>query len=149
MGKLARSSSDESNQGEKKQKQAITSHRAPVPAGAYSQAIRYGDLLFISGIVPADAQADTFTILYPGDLEKQTELVLGYLRAIVEEAGGSLDHILKTTVFIHDLDQFHKFNEIYVKHFAGTVLPARSTVEVGKFNWGMCIEIEAIAAIPQ
>lgn len=130
-----------------KKKTAVTSHRAPAPGGAYSQAIRYGDLLFVSGIVPADADADEFTILHPNDLEKQTKLVLKHLRAIVEDAGSSMDHILKTTVFVHDLEQFHIFNEIYRQHFTGD-LPARSTVEVGKFNWGMCVEIEAIVAIP-
>lgn len=136
-----------SNQGLKK-KTAVTTRRAPAPGGAYSQAIRYGDLLFVSGVVPADANAQTFTILHPNDLEKQTELVLQHLKAIVEDAGSSMEHILKTTVFIHDLEKFHIFNDIYVQHFSGD-LPARSTVEVGKFNWGMCIEIEAIVAVPE
>ena len=133
-----------------KKKTAVTTRRAPAPGGAYSQAIRYGDLLFVSGVVPADASAEQFTILHPNDLEKQTVLVLEHLKAIVEDAGSSLDNILKTTVFIHDLEKFHVFNDIYVRQFAGAGdLPARSTVEVGKFNWGMCIEIEAIAAIPE
>jgi 2-iminobutanoate/2-iminopropanoate deaminase len=130
-----------------RKKEVFTTGNAPMPGGTYSQAIRYGDLLFLSGVVPADKDAETFTILHRGDLEKQTRLVLDHIRAIVEDAGSSLDNILKMTVFIDELNDFFVFDSIYKEYFAGNP-PARSTVEVSKFLWGMRIEIECIAAVP-
>jgi len=118
----------------------FTSRAAP-PAGAYSQAVRVGGLVFVSGQLPLDSRG---TVVGEGDIRAQTRAVLGNIAAILAEAGTSLDQVVKTTVFLTDLDDFAGMNEIYAATFSSPY-PARSTVEVSRLPGGMLLEIECIA----
>ena len=124
-------------------KSAVRTDRAPAPfqGAPYSQAIRVGEFVFVSGQLP----------LRPGSAEivgttiqEQTEQVMANLRAILEAAGSGLDRLVKTTVFLSRIEDFAGMNEVYRRH-VGDVPPARSTVEAGKFPGGAILEIEAIA----
>ncbi len=120
----------------------IVTDKAPRPlAGApYSQAIASRGLIFCSGQVPltADAQA-----LVEGGITEQTHQVLQNLRAVIEAAGSTMNDVVKTTVFLTNLDDFAQMNEVYATYFDGTP-PARSTIEVSKLPAGASVEIEAI-----
>jgi 2-iminobutanoate/2-iminopropanoate deaminase len=115
---------------------------APFQGAPYSQAIRSGDLVFVSGqlgLKPGDTEIS-------GTIQEQTEQIFRNLRAILEEAGSGLDRIVKTTVFLADLSDFQGMNEIYARH-VGEDRPARSTVEVAALPSGALVEIEAIATV--
>lgn len=124
------------------EKTVIRTERAPGPfqGAPYSQAIRYGDLLFVSGQLGLRAGESEL----PGAIGEQTEQALANLRAILEEAGSGLDRLVKTTVFLDDLGDFAAMNEVYARH-VGEQPPARSTVEVAALPSGALVEIEAIA----
>ena len=116
---------------------------APFQGAPYSQAIKAGGFVFVSGqlsLRPGDKE------LTGGDVGAQTEQVFANLRAILEEAGSSLDKLVKTTVFLQDLGDFAGMNEVYTRH-VGATPPARSTVEVAKLPSGALVEIEAIALL--
>ena len=124
-------------------KTVVRTEAAPAPfqGAPYSQAIKANGLVFVSGqlaLKPGDKE------LTGGSIEEQTEQVLANLRAILEEAGSSLDRLVKTTVFLQNLDDFAGMNEVYSKHVSDRP-PARSTVEVAKLPSGALVEIEAIA----
>ena len=121
----------------------VRTEQAPAPfAGApYSQAIRVGDLVFVSGQIPL--RPGGTQLVGPG-ITEQTEQVFANLRAILEAAGSGLDRLVKTTVFLKDLADFAAMNEVYKKH-AGETPPARSTVQVAAIPAGALVEIEAIA----
>jgi len=126
-------------------KSVVRTEAAPAPfqGAPYSQAIRAGGFVFVSGqlaLKPGDKE------LSGGTIEEQTEQALANLRAILEEAGTSLDKLVKTTVFLQDLGDFQGMNSVYAKH-VGAMPPARSTVEVAKLPSGALVEIEAIAAL--
>ena len=125
------------------EKSVVRTDRAPAPfqGAPYSQAIRVGELVFVSGqlaLRPGESQ------LMGGSIQEQTEQIFANLAAILEEAGSGLDKLVKTTVFLQDLDDFAGMNEVYAKH-VGDRPPARSTVEVAKLPSGALVEIEAIA----
>jgi 2-iminobutanoate/2-iminopropanoate deaminase len=125
------------------EKAAVRTEEAPAPfqGAPYSQAIRAGGLVFVSGqvaLVPGDHE-----IVGEGIVE-QTEQVFANLRAILEAAGSGLDRLVKTTVYLRDLDDFQGMNEVYRKH-VGDVPPARATLEVAALPSGALIEIDAIA----
>ncbi|HEU5188529.1 MAG TPA: Rid family detoxifying hydrolase [Methylomirabilota bacterium] len=124
-------------------KTTVRTEHAPAPfAGApYSQAIRVGDLVFVSGQIPLKPGASQ--LVGPG-IAEQTEQVFANLRAILEAAGSGLDRLVKTTVFLKDLADFPAMNEVYKKH-AGNTPAARSTVQVAAIPAGALVEIEAIA----
>jgi 2-iminobutanoate/2-iminopropanoate deaminase len=114
---------------------------APFQGAPYSQAIKSGDLVFVSGqlgLKPGDTQIT-------GTIQEQTEQIFRNLQAILEAAGSTLDRIVKTTVFLRDLGDFQGMNEIYAQH-VGEERPARSTVEVAALPSGALVEIEAIAS---
>ena len=116
---------------------------APFQGAPYSQAIKANGFVFVSGqlsLRPGDKE------LTAGEIGPQTEQVFANLRAILEAAGTSLDNLVKTTVFLQNLDDFAGMNEVYSKH-VGERPPARSTVEVAKLPSGALVEIEAIALI--
>jgi 2-iminobutanoate/2-iminopropanoate deaminase len=126
-------------------KEIVRTEAAPAPfqGAPYSQAIKANGFVFVSGqlsLRPGDKE------LTAGEIGAQTEQVIANLRAILEEAGSSLENLVKTTVFLQNLDDFAGMNEVYAKH-VGDRPPARSTVEVAKLPSGALVEIEAIATI--
>jgi 2-iminobutanoate/2-iminopropanoate deaminase len=123
-------------------KEVVRTEAAPAPfqGAPYSQAIKAAGLVFVSGqlgLKPGDTEIG-------GAIEEQTEQVLANLHAILEEAGSSLDRLVKTTVFLQNIDDFQGMNSVYAAH-VGDTPPARSTVEVAKLPSGALVEIEAIA----
>ncbi len=124
-------------------KEIIRTGRAPEAIGPYSQAVKVGNLLFISGQIPLNSKGD----LVKGDIKVQTEQVLENIKGIVEEAGGTMKDIVKTTVYLKDLGDFKDFNDTYRRFFPEDP-PARATVGVSDLPKGVDIEIEAIAWIP-
>ena len=122
-------------------KETIHTDDAPPAAGAYSQATTEGDLVFTAGQVALTPDGEA---LDSEPIEVQTERALENVEAILEEAGTSLDNVLKTTVFLADIDDFEAMNEVYAGYF-GSDPPARSAIEVGSLPLGMAVEIEAVA----
>lgn len=122
----------------------IDTNKAPQPGGWYSQAFRVGNVVYTAGITAHDPV--TQELVAPGDIAGQTRQIMKNMEQILKEAGSDLEHVFKTLVFVADLDQFSIFNETYKEFFLKDP-PARSTMEIGKFNNGMMIEIEAIATI--
>ena len=125
------------------EKEAIRTEAAPAPfeGAPYSQAVRAGGLVFVSGQV---ALAPEGHELVGEAVAEQTEQVFSNLRAILEAAGSGLDRVVKTTVYLRSLDDFHAMNDVYRRH-VGDVPPARATVEVSALPSGALVEIEAIA----
>lgn len=121
----------------------INTEYAPAAIGPYSQGVELGNLVFVSGQLPIDPATGAFA---SDDIQGQTRQSLTNLSKILEEAGLTLGHVLKTTVFIQHMDDFAKMNEIYAEFFTGDVLPARSAVEVAKLPKSALVEIEAIAS---
>lgn len=122
---------------------AITTPHAPGAIGPYSQAIRTGHLLFVSGQIPLRPDGTLVT----GDIEEQTHQVCKNIHAILDAAGLSPAAIVKTTIFLTDLGHFAKVNAIYGSYVASPP-PARSTIQVSALPRGAAIEIETIAAFP-
>lgn len=128
-------------------KLAISTTAAPAAIGPYSQAVRVGDMIFTSGQVPTDPATGVFV---PGGITEQTTQVLENIKAILAHAGVDLAHVVKTTVFLQDMQDFAAMNEVYAKYLAseGAVPPARSTVQVAGLPRGAMVEIEVIAKDP-
>ncbi len=125
---------------------AVKTDKAPLPGGWYSQAYRAGHLIFTAGVTATDPV--TQELVAPGDIVAQTHQTLKNMENLLKAAGTDLSHVIKTLVFVSDIDQFDKFNETYKQYFPVDP-PARSTMQVGKFNHGMVIEIEAVATISE
>lgn len=123
-------------------KERINTDHAPAALGAYSQAIRFGDLVFTAGQIGIDPATGS---LVAGGIAEQTRRVLDNVGAVLEAAGSSLDSVVKTTVFLGDMANFGAMNEIYKQYFAGDTPPARSTVQVAALPLGAMVEIECIA----
>ena len=119
----------------------ISTDKAPAAVGPYSQAVRVGDFVFAAGHVAIDPAAGK---LIEGDVAAQTRQVLTNLSAVLKVAGSSLDSVVKTTVFLKDMEQFKVMNAIYAEFFPSEP-PARSTIEVAALPLGALVEIEAIA----
>jgi len=122
-------------------KHIIITDRAPKPIGPYSQAIRAGGFLFLSGQTPIDPATQQ---LVEGDIGAQTGRVLENLKAIVEAAGSSLDRAVKTTVYLKDLSDFAAMNEVYARYFSQNP-PARTTIEAARLPRDCRVEIDLIA----
>jgi 2-iminobutanoate/2-iminopropanoate deaminase len=127
---------------ESRVKQAIVSSKAPNPAGAYSPALRAGQLLFLSGQIPIDPATGQ---MVAGTVAVQTRRVMDNLGALLEAAGLSFKHVVRTTVFLADMNDFAEFNEVYAACFSDP-RPARATVQVARLPRDARIEIDAIAA---
>jgi 2-iminobutanoate/2-iminopropanoate deaminase len=129
------------------QKTAIATPDAPAAIGPYSQAVRVGDMLFTSGQIPIDPGTGE---LVQGGIAEQTTRVLENLKAVLAAAGIDLIHVVKTTVFLKDMNDFAAMNAIYARYFApqGVVAPARSTVQVAALPKDALVEIECIAKDP-
>jgi 2-iminobutanoate/2-iminopropanoate deaminase len=123
-------------------KQAISSPGAPQAIGPYSTAIRAGQLLFLSGQIPLDPSTGQ---IVDGDVAAQTRRVMENLRAVLEAAGLSLDAVVRTTIFLADMSDFAKVNEVYGTYFAAPA-PARATVQVARLPRDARVEIDAIAS---
>ena len=124
-------------------KEIIATEKAPAAIGPYSQAVKVGNLLFTSGMIPIDPATNT---LVEGGIEVQAERALMNVKALLEASGTSMDKVVKTVVFIKNMDDFAKVNEIYAKYFTSD-FPARSCVEVARLPKDVLIEMEAIAEI--
>lgn len=125
-------------------KDIISTPHAPAAIGPYSQAVKAGHFLFVSGQLPIDPKTGK---LVDGDIGKQTEQVMNNLRAICESAGASLADVVKTTLYLRDLGQFKTVNEAYGRYFTENP-PARATVEVSSLPLDAALEIEATVFIP-
>lgn len=123
-------------------KVVVKTDKAAKPGGWYSQAYKVGNLIYTAGITANDP--DTQEMVSPGDIAGQTDQIMMNMKAILEEAGSDLEHVIKTLVFVKNIEEFPIFNEVYKKYFPLNP-PARSTMQVGKFMGDMVIEIEAIA----
>ena len=122
-------------------KKVISTPKAPAAIGPYSQAIEINDMIFTSGIIPINPANGT---LVDGSIEGQTKQVFDNMKGLLEDSGSSLDKIIKTTVFIKNMDDFSRVNEVYASYFTGD-FPARSCVEVARLPKDVLIEVEAIA----
>jgi len=121
------------------EKKQIHTDKAPAAIGPYSQAIDVGELVYTSGQIPVGPDGTV-----SADVAEQTCQCLENLKAVLEAAGSSMDRVVKTTVFITDMDQFGVINEVYSRFFAQPY-PARSCVQVAKLPKGVAVEIEAVA----
>ena len=121
----------------------ISTPDAPEPAGHYSQAVVHNNLVYVSGQLPIDPETGEKRI---GSIEEQTEQALKNLAAILQAAGSNLNQVIKTTVYISDIELWGRVNEIYAKFF-GEHRPARAVVPTKNLHFGFQIEIEAIAAL--
>ncbi len=124
-------------------KEIITTEKAPAAIGPYSQAVKYGNLIFTSGALGIDPATGAFV---EGGIQAQTRQCLENLKAILEASGSSLRNVIKATVFIKDMNDFPKINEIYGQYFTEEQ-PGRSCVEVARLPKDGLIEIEVIAYI--
>ena len=124
-------------------KKIVATENAPKAIGPYSQAVVYNGVVYCSGQIPLDPATGQ---IIEGDVSAQTERVLENLKAVLEAAGSSLDKVLKTTVFIKDMSEFGKINDVYSRYFGGS-LPARATVEVARLPRDVRVEIDCIAAV--
>ena len=124
-----------------KMKQVISTPKAPAAIGPYSQAIRVGNLVFTSGQIPIDPATGVFV---EGGIKEQTRQSLSNVQAILEEAGLSMSHVIKTTVFLADMNDFADMNAVYAEFFSEPY-PARSAVAVKTLPKGALVEIEVIA----
>jgi 2-iminobutanoate/2-iminopropanoate deaminase len=122
-------------------KQVISTHQAPAAIGPYSQAIRVGNLLYTSGQIPINPATGNFV---EGGIKEQTRQSLTNIKAILEEAGLTMAHVVKTTVFMADMNDFADMNAVYAEFFAEPY-PARSAVAVKTLPKGALVEIEVIA----
>jgi 2-iminobutanoate/2-iminopropanoate deaminase len=120
----------------------IRSAGAPAPVGPYAQAVAVGQWVFASGQIPLHPASGE---LVAGEIEAQTERVLDNLAAVLEAAGSSLAHVVRTTVYLTDLGLFTRMNAVYARRFTGSPLPARSTVQAAALPRGAAVEIDAIA----
>lgn len=118
----------------------VATEKAPKAIGPYAQAVKVNGLVYTSGQIPLTAEG----VLVEGTIEEQTHQVFANLKAVLKEAGSSLDQVIKATVFIKDMNEFTALNEVYAEHF-GSHTPARSTVEVARLPKDVKVEIEVIA----
>ncbi|WP_421763314.1 RidA family protein [Ekhidna sp.] len=122
-------------------KEIINSSKAPAPIGPYSQAVKAGNTLYVSGQIPIDQSTGK---LIEGTIEEETDQVMKNLQFILEEAGLSFERILKCSIFVSSMNDFARINEIYGKYFNDNP-PARETVEVSGLPKGVNVEISCIA----
>lgn len=124
-------------------RQAVATDKAPQAIGPYSQGIRAGNLLFISGQVPIDPATGA---IIEGDIAAQTDRVMRNLTAILEAAGASMGHVLRCTVYLADMNDFAAMNEVYGSYFAQPA-PARSTIQAVRLPKDARVEIDVIASL--
>jgi 2-iminobutanoate/2-iminopropanoate deaminase len=124
-------------------KEVVHTDRGPKPIGPYSQAVKASGFIYLSGQVALDPKTGD---LIGGDIRQQTERTLENIKGVLEAAGTNLHHVVKTTVFLKDLNDFAAMNEVYARYFSAAP-PARSTVQVARLPKDALLEIEVIAAL--
>ena len=124
-------------------RQAVASEAAPRAIGPYSQAIRAGSLLFVSGQIPIDPATGA---LVDGDIAAQTHRVFANLQAILQAGGASFDHVVRATVYLADMNDFAVVNEVYGTYFSAPA-PARATVQAARLPKDARVEIDVIASL--
>jgi len=125
------------------EKKAFQTDKAAIAGGPYSQAVIHNDLIYLSGQGAIEPGTNKLT---PGTIEEESELALGNIRIILEEAGSSLDKVLQVTVYLLDIKEYGRFNEVY-KRFFQINPPARTCIQAGKLPFGIRVEIDAVACI--
>jgi len=123
------------------EKQVVNTDQAPAAIGPYSQAVKVGEMVFVSGQIPIDPATGD---IVQGDIKAQTWQVLTNLNTVLTAAGSSLEKAVKTTVYITNMDEFSQVNEVYSEFFKDQP-PARACVEVSRLPKGVAVEIDAIA----
>lgn len=123
-------------------REIINTLNAPAPIGPYNQAVKVGDTLYVSGQIPLIAKTME---LFKGSIKEETELVMKNLAAILEAAGMNFENVVKTTIFLDDMDNFGEVNEMYGRYFDNDTAPARETVAVKTLPKSVRIEISMIA----
>lgn len=123
-------------------KECVVSKNAPGAIGPYSQGIKSGNMIFVSGQLPIDMATGKF----PEGIKEQTEKSIANVKAVLEAGGSSLDKVVKTTVFLSDMNNFGAMNEVYSAHFKAP-FPARSCVEVARLPKDALVEVEVVAAV--
>ncbi len=125
---------------------ALSSSKAPTPKGFYSQAVRVGSLIFTAGQLPADPESGDFV---RGTVEAQTERVIENIRGILEENGSSLSLAVKTTVYLREISSWGSVNSVYSRFFEGTVPPARTVIGGVDIHYGLDVEMDVVACVPE
>lgn len=125
------------------EKIAVFTDQAPIAIGPYSQAIRFGPLIFTSGQIPIDPATGK---LVTGDIQTQTRRCLDNVKKVLKAAGATMENAVKVTVFVKDMNDFEKINQIYAEYFPNPA-PARSLVEVARLPRDVGVEVEVIAAL--
>tara|TARA_R100000935_G_C2818936_1_gene158734 strand:- start:647 stop:1027 length:381 start_codon:yes stop_codon:yes gene_type:complete len=124
-------------------KKIINTSNAPAPIGPYNQAVLSGDMLYTSGQIAIDPKSGE---LVTSSIQEETELVMENLKAILTEAGMTFENVLKSSIFISDMHNFAKINEVYARYFNAATAPARETVEVANLPKFVNVEISVIAS---
>lgn len=124
-------------------KKIITTDKAPAPIGPYNQAVLLGDLLYTSGQIAIDPKTGVLEI---DNIESETTLVMENIKAILEAAEMTFENVVKSSIFVSDMHNFSKINEIYGRYFNAETAPARETVEVANLPKFVNVEISVIAA---
>ena len=124
-------------------KQIIHTHEAPAPIGPYSQAVRMGHTVYTSGQIAIDPETG---LLIQGNISEETHQVMRNMQAVLQAAGLGFEHVLKSTIFITNMDDFGAINEVYGSYFDSETAPARETVQVARLPKDVRVEISMIAA---
>ena len=125
-------------------KKIIKTSQAPLPIGPYNQAVVIGNLIYLAGQIPLELKTNN---VIAGGVAAQTQLVIEHIKAILSQAGSSLEKTVKATVFLKNMNDFAEMNKIYSQHFKPEFAPARSTVEVARLPRDVLVEIEIVAFI--
>ena len=125
-------------------KKIIKTENAPAPIGPYSQAVLKGSMLYTSGQIAIDPKTGSLVL---GDIKTETKLVMENLKGILTEVGMTFENVLKTSIFISDMENFSKINEVYATYFNEATAPARETVEVANLPKYVNVEISLIASL--
>jgi len=125
-------------------KKIIKTENAPAPIGPYNQAVLKGNMLYTSGQIAIDPETGSLVL---GDIKTETKLVMENLKAILTEVGMTFENVLKTSIFISDMENFSRINEVYATYFNEATAPARETVEVANLPKYVNVEISLIASL--
>ena len=125
-------------------KKIIDAERGPKPLGPYSHAVVHNATAYLSGMGPMDPLTNQ---LVTGDIAVQTERTLENIKLLLEACGSTLEHVLKVTVYLQDMEDFPRMNEVYARYFSSS-RPARSTIQAARLPLDIAVEIDAIAAVP-